>query len=130
MRRMVHGVGLALVALGLAAVPAQAAKPVKPLQKVKHIVVIYEENHSFDNLYGGWEKVTKLKQADAAHTTQVDQQGAPLACLPQNAVTPATAGFFANKPFHIDSYIQPSDTTCPKPGVFAANGVPKGTGDP
>ena len=23
----------------------------------KHIVVIYEENHSFDNLYGGWGKV-------------------------------------------------------------------------
>ena len=57
MGRTVHGVGLALAVLALAAVPAQAAKPVKPLQKVKHIVVIYEENHSFDNLYGGWEGV-------------------------------------------------------------------------
>ena len=27
------------------------------LGKVQHIVVIYEENHSFDNLYGGWEGV-------------------------------------------------------------------------
>ena len=25
------------------------------LRKIKHIVVIYEENHSFDNVYGGWE---------------------------------------------------------------------------
>ena len=25
------------------------------LGKIQHIVVIYEENHSFDNLYGGWE---------------------------------------------------------------------------
>jgi acid phosphatase len=130
MRRMVHGVGLALVALALAAVPAQAAKPVKPLQKVKHIVVIYEENHSFDNLYGGWEKVTGIKQADAAHTTQVDQHGAPLACLPQTDVNLAMAGCFANKPFHIDGYIQPTDTTCPKPGTNAPNGVLKGTGDP
>ena len=30
------------------------------LDKVKHIVVIYEENHSFDNLYGGWEGVNGL----------------------------------------------------------------------
>ena len=29
----------------------------KTLDKIKHIVVIYEENHSFDNLYGGWEGV-------------------------------------------------------------------------
>jgi acid phosphatase len=130
MRRMVHGLGLAVLVLLLAAVPAQAAKP---LQKVKHIVVIYEENHSFDNLYGGWEKVTGLKQADAAHTTQVDQHGAPLACLPQNDVNLAAVGTgcFANRPFKIDDYIQPTDTTCPKPGPSSPpTGTLKGTGDP
>jgi acid phosphatase len=127
MRRTVHGVGLAVLAMLLAAAPAQAAKP---LQKVKHIVVIYEENHSFDNLYGGWEKVTGLKQADAAHTTQVDQHGAPLACLPQDDVNLAAFGCFPNKPYKIDSFIKPEDTTCPKPGTSAPNGAPKGTGDP
>ena len=25
------------------------------MDRVDHIVVIYQENHSFDNLYGGWE---------------------------------------------------------------------------
>src|SRR5436190_4093673 len=30
------------------------------LQRINHIVVIYEENHSFDNLYGGWEGVNGL----------------------------------------------------------------------
>ena len=40
----------------------------KDLDKIKHIVVIYEENHSFDNLYGGWEGVNGLANADAAHT--------------------------------------------------------------
>ena len=32
------------------------------LQKIRHFVVIYEENHSFDNLYGGWERVDGLAQ--------------------------------------------------------------------
>jgi phospholipase C len=43
------------------------------LDRIGHIVVIYEENHSFDNLYGRWERVDGLSQADAAHTTQVSQ---------------------------------------------------------
>src|SRR6476646_11511417 len=58
----------------------------KGLRDVKRIVVIYEENHSFDNLYGGWEGVNGLRRADAAHTTQVDQSGMPFACLTQNDV--------------------------------------------
>jgi phospholipase C len=31
----------------------------------------YDENHSFDNLYGRWEGVNGLSQADPPHTTQV-----------------------------------------------------------
>jgi phospholipase C len=37
---------------------------------------------------------------------------------------------FRNQPFAIDDFIQPSDTTCPAPGVFAPNGVLKGSGQP
>ena len=40
----------------------------KGLRAIKRVVVIYEENHSFDNLYGGWEGVNGLRRADAAHT--------------------------------------------------------------
>jgi acid phosphatase len=126
-------VGLAALALLIVAAPAQAAKrKADPLRDVRRIVVIYEENHSFDNLYGGWEKVDGRRKADPAHTTQVDQSGAPLACLPQNDVNLAAVGTgcFANKPFRIDDYISPSDTTCPKPGTSAPNGALKGTGDP
>jgi acid phosphatase len=106
---------------------------------VRNIVVIYEENHSFDNLYGGWEGVNGLGQADAAHTEQVDQDGAPYACLLQDDVNltspPLSAdcddtSHFANAPFAIDDFISPMDTTCPAPGVFAVNGVPKGSGLP
>jgi phospholipase C len=111
------------------------------------IVVIYQENHSFDNLYGGWEGVNGLAGADPAHSRQVAQNGKPYDCLLQNDVnltspaplaptctdtatgTPFTS-HFANAPFRIDEFIGPSDTTCPPPGVFAPNGVMKGTGQP
>jgi hypothetical protein len=36
---------------------------------------------SDDNLYGGWEGVNGLKNADAAHTTEVDQSGVAYGCL-------------------------------------------------
>ena len=105
---------------------------------VKRIVVIYEENHSFDNLYGGWEGVNGLANA-GKHATQVDQAGAPYACLKQddvNLTTPplgascAPDSDFANSPFKIDDFIAPTDTTCPPPGAFMANGFLKGTGLP
>jgi acid phosphatase len=113
---------------------------------VKRIVVIYEENHSFDNLYGGWEGVNGLADADPAHTIQVNQAGTPYTCLKQNDVNltspplPATChdattatpfdSAFPNAPFEIDKYIAPTDTTCPAPGASAPNGVPKGSGLP
>src|SRR5438067_6273160 len=55
-----------------------------PLKRINHIVVIYEENHSFDNLYGSWEGVNGRSNADAAHTIQVGQFGTPYTCLLQN----------------------------------------------
>jgi phospholipase C len=117
------------------------------LQKVKRIVVIYEENHSFDNLYGGWEGVEGLRDADPAHTTQVNQAGTPYSCLLQDDVNltspPLSAtchdattakpfdSHFTNKPFQIDDFISAMDTTCPPPGDFSMpNGFPKGTGLP
>jgi phospholipase C len=113
---------------------------------VKRIVVIYEENHSFDNLYGRWEGVNGLQNADPAHTTQINQAGQPYTCLKQDdvnltspplpatchdaTVTPAFDSAFPNAPFKIDDYIAPTDTTCPAPGESAPNGKLKGTGLP
>ena len=48
------------------------------LNRIKHIVVIYEENHSFDNLYGSWEGVNGCSNADAATNRQVGQAGTPI----------------------------------------------------
>jgi len=138
--------------LALTAVPAAGSDSDRggsPLSKINHIVVIYQENRSFDSLYGGWEGVNGLANAPAAKTIQISQAAAPTpyTCLLQNDVNLTTpplmkvcsgtkangASFdshFTNTPFRIDDYIKPSDTTCPAPGVFAPNGVVKGSGLP
>src|SRR5437764_10383265 len=77
-------VSLTLLAIGASG--AGASRGGDQMRKIDHIVVIYEENHSFDNLYGGWEGVNGRANADAAHTTQVDEAGSPYACLLQNDV--------------------------------------------
>ena len=140
----------------LAAIAGVIAGPqlagAESLHEFNHIVVIYQENHSFDNLYGLWGKVNGqsingLPQADPAHTKQVRQDNAtPYSCLLQNDVNltspplPGTCSdmtgipfmsAFKNQPFKIDDYIAPTDTTCPNPvGAFAPNGFLKGTGLP
>jgi acid phosphatase len=111
----------------------------------KHLVVIYEENHSFDNLYGSWgnvngHHVVGLSDASAAKKTQRAQNGTAYNCLPQNDVNLTSpplsntcqdtshgnfTSHFKNKPFRIDDFIKPADKTCPAPGVFAPNGVLK-----
>jgi phospholipase C len=137
-------VGLVLVGAGAFAGSAHTSTKATPLDKVDHIVVVYEENHSFDNLYGGWEGVNGRSNADAAHTTQVDQQGTPYSCLKQNDVnlaalpstcTDATHSFssaFMNTWFMIDPLIPATATTCPSPlqAFSFANGVPNGQGLP
>jgi acid phosphatase len=136
----------ALFAAAVTTVPAAALAADSNLAKVQHIVVIYEENHSFDNLYGRWEGVNGLANADPGHTVQINQAGIPYTCLMQNDVnltspplsatcTDATTGkaftsHFANAPFLIDTYLPPAATTCPAPGVFASNGVLNGSGLP
>ena len=107
--------------LALAAAPGAEAKKSSSLGRVKHFVVIYLENHSFDNLYGGFRGADGLNDADPAHTTQVDLAGNPLKCLPQvdphltSPPLPADAcstasgdafdSHFLNAPFAIDPYV-------------------------
>jgi phospholipase C len=132
--------------LALTALPAagsESAQGGSPLSKINHIVVIYQENHSFDNLYGGWEGVNGLASADAAHTLQIKQNGDHFTCLLQNDVnlagiqpagcadttgTPSNTAFtshFTNAPFQIDAYIPATARTCPKPGApFSPIGYP------
>ncbi len=118
----------------------------KKLGHFKHIVVVYEENHSFDNLYGGWEGVNGRSDAPASKTRQVDQNGVAYTCLKQldvNLTSPPLAatctdgvhGFtsaFLNTWFTIDDFIPATATTCPGAAdAFAhPNGIPNGQGLP
>lgn len=52
------------------------------IQKVNHVVVIYQENWSFDSLYGKFPGANGFDQA-AATMPQVDKDGNPYATLPQ-----------------------------------------------
>jgi acid phosphatase len=104
------------------------------LSRIKHIVVIFEENHSFDNLYGSWEGVNGLANS-AERQTQVAQDGTSYGCLLQNdpnltspSPLPTTctetvngvsvASHFLNTPFTIDDFVPATANTCPdgKPG--------------
>src|SRR5215468_6069279 len=123
------------------------------LREFRHIVVIYQENHSFDNLYGQWghvdeDSIDGLSDAPTSRTVQVRQDNqTAYKCLLQNDVNltspaplPTTCtdstgtsfqSAFKNRPFAIEDFIASTDTTCPKPvGAFAANGFAKGTGLP
>src|SRR5260370_27348662 len=108
---------------------------------MKHIVVIYQENQSLDNLYGGWDGVNGRGNAVAAQTLQVKQDGTTFNCLLQNDVNlagvqpascadttgaPANTAFtshFGNAPFGIETFIPSSARTCPQPRVFAQHGL-------
>jgi len=128
-----------------------AANSANVLARIQHIVVVYDENHSFDNLYGRWEGVNGLGSANVAHTLQVAQSGMPYTCLGQNDVNltspfplsaqctdattqPLLRSHFKNAPFNIDDYIPVSALTCPRAsepyqpreGVLNGNGEPGG----
>src|SRR5438445_5868316 len=121
-RVLTFATGSLLVMAAGPALTAMAANQPQAFDAINHVVVIYEENHSFDNLYGGWEGVNGLGGADAAHTAQVIQSDATTryTCLKQNDVnlvsaqgpicTDSTTGttftsHFINQPFQIDTYI-------------------------
>jgi acid phosphatase len=134
--------GILVLSFSVPATSAQGSKE-GPLDHFKHLVVIYEENHSFDNLYGGWGSVNGAEvegraTADDAHTTQVSQAGNAYRCLMQNDASltspsplpplpgcdPETVTFpnststsyasaFGNTPFDIGTHIPPDATTCP-----------------
>jgi phospholipase C len=85
--------------------PAQPAK--SGLDRIEHIVVIYAENRSFDNLYGLFPGANGIANATPAQYTQVDYDGKPLPHLPPvwkgKDADPAFPKDLPNKPFRIDA---------------------------
>jgi phospholipase C len=74
------------------------------INKVGHIVIIYMENHSFDNLYGEFSGADGLSNATRDHIIQ-DSAGKPYTYLPP---IPNSFAFPVNMPnniFNIDQYL-------------------------
>lgn len=152
------GVAAAIAAAGGIAITipmvasAAPVKPATPMDGIQHIVVIYEENHSFDNLYGSWapvngQKVNGLASAPAGKMAQVDQNGAGMSCYMQNDVNfttppmttvcsgsmPTGKGYtsgFGSGLYSIQSVLPDTSTTCPNPLQYYPNGMQNGSGLP
>jgi len=82
------------------------------INSVNHVVVIYLENHSFDNLYGQFTGANGLSNASAANTIQLDATGTAYTSLPAIPGTSAFPTNLANNYFNIDQYI-PADQETP-----------------
>jgi phospholipase C len=78
---------LALMTAVFMLIPASFAQT-RGLERIDHIIVIYQENWSFDSLYGHFPGANGLDQAGAA-VQQVDKNGTPYPSLPQ----PLNTGF-------------------------------------
>ena len=59
------------------------------IDRIKYVVVIYLENHSFDNLYGRFPGANGLDQASPSQRRQIDRKGAPYTVLPEPLAPPA-----------------------------------------
>ncbi|MDE2157775.1 MAG: acid phosphatase [Burkholderiales bacterium] len=92
-----------LACAGCAAPPPPATTGI---ERVRHLVVIYAENHSFDNLYGMFPGADGVANASERSRTQVDHDGKP---LPELIVFGADGKpdprypRLANGPFRIDA---------------------------
>ncbi|MBV9250947.1 MAG: acid phosphatase [Acetobacteraceae bacterium] len=118
---MIGATRLELAALGAllaAAAPAWAQQNTDPLARIGHIVVIFEENHSFDNLFGLFPGANGLNNAINA-AKQVGSDGQPYAILPPVIDTTARDSGpdkrfppdLPNAPFEINPFVSPEAKT-------------------
>ena len=85
---------------------SQASGGDAAVQRIKTVVVIFAENHSFDNLYGLYPGADGLASATAEQTTQLDHDGTPLKELIVFGADGKPDPRFPrmpNKPFRIDA---------------------------
>jgi phospholipase C len=108
--------GVALLALG--SLPAWAQTPgAGGLQKINHVVVVYQENWTFDGLYGKFPGANGFEGATTMQ--QVDKNGVPYPSLPQPLNTyaspprpdPRFPADLPVQPFDIAEYVPPNQQT-------------------
>jgi acid phosphatase len=114
---------LALAACSTTRETSKTAQSASGLEKIEHIVVIYAENRSFDNLYGLFPGADGIRDATPASYLQRDCNGSVLPKLPpvwkqaphadgSGVPDPAYRENLPNRPFRIDGregYSMPLD---------------------
>ena len=107
-------VGVEVLILTLLLLPSSTTALAQPANvPINHIIVIYLENHSFDNLYGEFPGANGLEQP-GAQLPQVDKSGMLYHSLPQpldSSKEPPSpdqrfpAALLTNAPFPIERYV-------------------------
>jgi phospholipase C len=107
-------------AIGLLTATSALAQPAgsDPLAKIGHIVVIFEENRSFDNFFGKFPGANGFATA-GAWSPQIGPDGKPYKYLPaaiDNNLKPAAEdsrfpGQLPNQPFEINPYVSLEEDT-------------------
>jgi phospholipase C len=107
-----------LIASCAGAAPALAAPPAG-LDKIQHILVVYLENHSFDNMFALFPGADGLTGKTTTWAPQIDASGKPYATLPPVMNTeanppkpdPRFPATMINAPFLIDQYVRQDEKT-------------------
>lgn len=106
---------LALCAAALPALAAPAKSTQGGLEKINHVVVIYLENRSFDNMFGTFPGANGLEAAKKA-PLQVDRDGKPYEVLPPilgektKEPEPKFPAKLANAPFDVGPFVKQNET--------------------
>ena len=93
---------LAIVATAFCA-PGAAQEQANPFARIGHIVVIFNENRSFDHVFGLFPGAEGVNSAQ--HPPQVDFDGRPLAALPRPRADDRFPRRLPNAPFRLESFV-------------------------
>ncbi|MEK6661136.1 MAG: alkaline phosphatase family protein [candidate division NC10 bacterium] len=97
---------------------APASRTARPIDKINHLIVIVQENWSFDGLYGFFPGTNGIANAGAT-INQVDKDGQPYTTLPAvidntkkpHAIDARVPPDLPVKPFDLSPYIPPDQKT-------------------
>ncbi len=109
---------LAAASLGLASCGDDETPQQQLQKKINHVVVLFLENRSFDNMYGEFPGTNGLAKAANA-PKQIDPDGQPYTVLPQpvdttpnpDVLDPRFPADLPNAPFNIDQYLPADQAT-------------------
>jgi phospholipase C len=85
------------------------------LQQIDNFVIIYQENWSFDALYGSFPGANGLANAENANGSlivpQIDKNGNVITNLPNPSTQPGVPGGLPAQPYDLSQFISPDATT-------------------